>query len=424
MTSEMVKRSAGWLLWGALAVLLVAIATACGSDPTATPITTAPAATPTSPPSAATATPTPSKAAWEIKWDETLAAAQEEGELIWGKSPGSMPPVIEHFGEKFGIKITLTTGSSSELIERVLAERAAGKYELDFFWAGVGTTNRRMIPNNMLVPVLPHLFLPEVLDESLWYRGQLWWAEEEKLQLIHSGRAGTLNLRARYNTNLVSEEEAAAITSVWDYLNPKWKGQITAFAPEEGVSGVYSDAYVHPDIGPAWLEKFFNEMDVTFVSDPSLLVNGVARGGFAWCLMCGRSADADMDSLAEAGLPIAPIGGFNDLVDAKAMATASGAARVSVIDRVLNPNAHDLFLNWFLSQEGQTMNHILSRTDSPGRQHDFFTLREDVTEQGNVIDSALRVPGQDYIMFGVDPDLLAPADAYIEVVALYEARGQ
>ena len=425
MTIEKVTRTARWLLTGALAALLVGIATACGSDPTATPVATAaPAATATSPPgapAAATPTPTESKAAWEIKWDETLAAALEEGELIWGKSPGSMPPVIEYFGEKFGIDITITTGSSSDLIERILAERAAGKYEIDFFWAGVGTTNRRMIPNNMLVPVLPHLFLPEVLDESLWYRGQLWWAEDEKLQLIHSGRAGTLNLRARYNTTLVSEEDAAAITSAWDYLNPKWKGQITAFAPEEGVSGVYSDAYVHPDIGPAWLEKFFNEMDVTFVSQPSLLVDGVARGGFAWCLMCGRSADSDMDTLAGAGLPIAPIGGFQDFTDAKAMATASGAARASVLDRPLNPNAHDLFLNWFLSQEGQTINHRLARTDTPGRQHDFFTLREDVTEQGNVVDSALRQPGQDYIMFGVDPSLTPPAEAYVEVVALYEA---
>ena len=214
MTIEKVTRTARWLLTSALAALLVGIAMACGSDPTATPVATAaPAATATSPPgapAAATPTPTESKAAWEIKWDETLAAALEEGELIWGKSPGSMPPVIEYFGEKFGIDITITTGSSSDLIERILAERAAGKYEIDFFWAGVGTTNRRMIPNGMLVPVLPHLFLPEVLDESLWYRGQLWWAEDEKLQLIHSGRAGTLNLRARYNTTLVSEEDAAA----------------------------------------------------------------------------------------------------------------------------------------------------------------------------------------------------------------------
>ncbi len=50
----------------------------------------------------------------------------------------------------------------------------------------------------------------------------------------------------RYNTNVVSQADIDAINSVYDYLDPKWKGKLVALTPiSEQVAGYYSHM-AHP----------------------------------------------------------------------------------------------------------------------------------------------------------------------------------
>ena len=102
MSNTPVKSMVRWsVVAGTLGVLALLVA-ACGSDPTATPVATA---TPTSPPAeptatlapgeptptpAPTATPTLAPPAWQIEWDETLAAAKEEGKVVIGGRGGEV----------------------------------------------------------------------------------------------------------------------------------------------------------------------------------------------------------------------------------------------------------------------------------------------------------------------------------------------
>ncbi|NIO06734.1 MAG: hypothetical protein GTO40_01615 [Deltaproteobacteria bacterium] len=68
-----------------------------------------------------------------------------------------------------------------------------------------------------------------------------------------------------------------------------------------------------------------------------------------------------------------------------------------VVNRRPNPNAARLFVNWFLSREGQTIMHTKSgRSPAP-------TFRVDVTEQGKVQKADMRKAGIDYLTMAHDP---------------------
>jgi ABC-type Fe3+ transport system substrate-binding protein len=80
---------------------------------------------------------------------------------------------------------------------------------------------------------------------------------------------------------------------------------------------------------------------------------------------------------------------------------ASGASNnLTVVNRRPHPNATKLFVNWFLSKEGQTVMH----TKSEGIPDQ--TLRVDVTEMGKVNEDEVRKPGVEYLMLEHDPAIL------------------
>ena len=112
------------------AALLALGMVACGADPTATPTVTPAVEAP---------------AAWEVEWEETLAAAQQEGELtmILGAAASRlMAPVYEEFTRQFGIKVIASTGSGSSNTTRILAERSRGRFTVDFNFGGTTSTKR------------------------------------------------------------------------------------------------------------------------------------------------------------------------------------------------------------------------------------------------------------------------------------------
>ena len=169
-----------------LAVLVAVFATvlaACGGDPTPTPV---PTSTPTPQQAGATAEPTatPDAAAlFQVEWEALIAAAQDEGEvvLVFGGSAGrNYRPVAEFWQDKFGVKAIVSTGSGSEQGERILAEQRVGQYEVDIMMIGATTGSTRLIPGGAVEPVAELFIHPEVLDQSLWFQGRLWYAAKDR----------------------------------------------------------------------------------------------------------------------------------------------------------------------------------------------------------------------------------------------------
>lgn len=391
-----------------IASVMVLVLAACGQeDPTATPV---PTATPTSPPQAEEPAPTPTPdaaAAFQAEWDALIAAAQEEGQvvLVLGGSAGrNYRPVLQFFQDKFGIEAVVSTGSGTAQSNRILAEREAGSYQVDVLWVGGTSANTRMVPANALDPIADLFVLPEVTDLSLWFQGRYWYADEpQKYVFTLSADTGPIQTM-RYNTDLMTQEDLDGINSVFDFLDPKFKGKIVAISPlTGGAGGTYFEAYVHPEIGKEWVDQFMApELDVTFVEDFRFIVDGIAKGQFNFGIAIG-SAGRDLDALAELGAPVQrfPCTVANvcakELKEAGVMAGTGSQNNMMVPTNRPHPNAAKLFVNWFLSQEGQTKMHTLSEGD-PDQ-----TLRTDVTDLGKTLPFERRDPDRNYFFFSADP---------------------
>jgi iron(III) transport system substrate-binding protein len=280
----------------------------------------------------------------ERDWKKIVDAGKKEGQLsIYMGQWGS---VIDAgvFQKAFPeIKVIRTGGGSPQIMQQITSERRAGKYIADVIVEGINPNLTVFHANKMLDPIKPTLVLPEVLDESKWWQGKHHYADPEKqyvLRFVGSPQYGSIY----YNTNLVKPGE---IKSVWDFLNPKWKSKIGARdirQPGPG-NGAMRFFYYSPKIGPDFIKRLFGQMDVTLFRDTRQGVDWLANGKFAICFFC--SADEVRKASAQ-GLPVDSFGAMSE-----------GAGLVSLYGTIVLPNnaphsnAARVFINWFLSREGQ-----------------------------------------------------------------------
>ena len=344
-------------------------------------------------------------------WDDTVAAARKEGELVvvlGGAASRNYRPIFKHFEEKFGIRTAVSTGGGGKQADRILAERAAGKYEVDIIMVGGTTANDRLLPNSVVDPIAPVLFHSEVVKKSLWYREKHHYSDqEEKYVFAFSGTADITPIVMRFNTKKLPIEEAKKIDSVWTFLDKRFAGEIVALPPTiAGAGGTYFVVPVHPDLGEKYLRRFFSsELNVAFIQDYRQIADGVARGKYTMAIFVG-SAGRDIDSLGRKGLPVA---NFSRVLEKpmkeRPVLRASGASNnLTVVNRRPHPNATKLFVNWFLSKEGQTVMH----TKSEGIPDQ--SLRVDVTERGKLDEDEMRKSGVDYLMLEHDPEIMKKRD--------------
>ncbi len=338
-------------------------------------------------------------------WDETLAAAKKEGKLVvvlGGGASRRYRPIFKHFEDKFGIETIVSTGSGRKQADRLLAERGARRFKVDLMMAGGTTGNTRLLPNDVLDTITPELFLPEVVDKSKWYKGRHYYSDpKERYIFAFSATADLTPIAMRFNTDKLPIKEAKRIDSVWTLLDKKrFAGRIVALPPTlAGAGGTYFTAQVHPDLGVEYLRRFFDpELNVDFIRSYRQVADGVARGKYTFGIFIG-SGGQDIDRLGDLGLPVA---NFGEIVSKplKERPTLQGTAssnNIMVVNRRPNPNAARLFVNWFLSREGQTIMHTKSgRSPAP-------TFRVDVTEQGKVQKADMRKAGIDYLTMAHDP---------------------
>ncbi len=417
MIGKLAKRLRSASLVGALAALMLAPACAASTptpppEPTPTPTTVpTPTSTPADQPAGSapappepTATPTPAGPTFEEEWEALKAAARAEGKMTLvtgnGSSRGLAFPIREIFGKQFGIDVTIAGGSGSQHALRIAAERAAGRFEVDIVNLGRSTVGPRLGDAGFLKPLQEQLFHPDALDPSKWWMNRLWWREpdgvEPKYSIAISVTAWSNPVNPEYNTELVSEEDIAAVNTAFDFFDDKWKGKIIALSPlESGSSGGLTDIYSHPELGPEWIRRFYSkDMEVTFVGDVRQIVDSISLGGHAFTFF-SQGAGTDLYKLASEGLPI----GFwtKELVEGGRLSANAGWHWLGVMDRAPHPNAAQLFANWWLTKEGQTAYNLAGNLPPP-------SLREDVPP-GNSDPAGRRIPGAVYEMSSLDVNL-------------------
>ena len=319
----------------------------------------------------------------EREWEKIVDTAKKEGQVVvyigqWG-------PVIDAgvFQKAFpDIKVIRTGGNPARIMQQITAERRAGKYIADVVVEGINPNLTVFHANKMLDPIKPALALPEVLDESKWWQGKHHYADSERqyvFRAVGSPQYGSIY----YNTHLV---KASEFKSVWDFLNPKWKGKIGVRdirTPGPG-NGAMRFLYYSPKIGPGFIKRLLGEMDVTVFREPHQGADWLANGRFPICFFCGD----EVRRAKSQGLPVDTFGAMSE-----------GAGLVSVYGTLVlmsqapHPNAARVFINWFLSRQGQlTLQRELHKSGLGG----VDSLRIDIPKD-DVAPSELRIANVDYL---------------------------
>jgi iron(III) transport system substrate-binding protein len=162
-------------------------------------------------------------------------------------------------------------------------------------------------------------------------------------------------------------------------LNPKWKGKIVSLAPTDfGIGAPLQFMYYHPELGPEYIRKFFGGMDLTFSRDNRQMTDWLASGKFAICLGCRGTDRAKRQGL--------PVESFNDNGWKEGGYFTVGGGSLSLINRAQHPNAAKVFINWFLSREGQTAAQRLLNPDSAPSSLRLDVPKENVPEENRLVE--------------------------------------
>ena len=272
----------------------------------------------------------------------------------------------EHFEAAFpGIKVESVP--DRDATERIVAERRAGKFIPDVYLGATSSTEFSSLrAQGIFQPLRSLLVLPEVLDESRWFEGKLWFIDkEEKYSLIYAVAVGTL---IAVNTNLINPHE---ITSYTQLVDPRWRGKIVSNDILRGTSGtgggLIKFLYLHPNLGPNFLKKLFCEMEVTLSRDMRQMIDWLGQGRFAFALF---PAWTDTEKAGRIGLPVAMV---NPKRMKEGFPVVSGRRTVMVVNPAPHPNAAKVFVNWLLSRAGQAgVERVLTypslRVDTPTKR--------------------------------------------------------
>jgi iron(III) transport system substrate-binding protein len=326
---------------------------------------------------------------WQKEWTRTVEAAKKEGQV--NVYIGGWEAVIESgaFQKAYPeIKVVTVSGRGGETAKRILAERRAGKFLADVSNEGVNSNYLTLHAAKSFEPIKPALLLPEITDESLWWQGKHRYADPEGqfvFRYVGLPQRGNVS----YNSKRVGAQD---IRSLWDLLEAKWKGKIIARdvrSPGPG-NAPMRFFYHHPALGPGFIRRLFGEMEVTLFRDFRQGVDWLAGGKFSLCLFC-----PDIDKAKLQGLPVDEFVSFKE---GAALHTQYGT--LALLNRAPNPNAAKVFINWFLSREGQL---ALQKALAKGGVDAPDSLRIDIAKD-EVKPENRRIAGINYLDLDSRPE--------------------
>jgi iron(III) transport system substrate-binding protein len=304
------------------------------------------------------------------EWERAVAAARKEGEVTIYLS--NYEPYLSAFRKEYPwLKVISVQDRGANLMNRITAERRAGKYIPDVI--GAGALNYNVLHKaRILAPIKPNFILPEVKDQSAWWGGKHLYLDPEEQYVFAYG--GWPSWPMYFNTQLV---RAGEIRSYWDVLNPKWIGKIISFDPTHTtISSPLQIFYYHPALGPEFMRKLFTGMNVTFSRDHRQILDWLAAGKFALCFAC-----RDVPVAKKQGLPVDTLTGVKE-----GAYLSVGGATLSVPDRSENPNAAKVFINWFLSRQGQLALQRLGRPDDPVNSLRVDISKDDIPPENRLVE--------------------------------------
>ena len=264
------------------------------------------------------------------EWEDVIAAAKREGQIVVYTayiSKNTHDPIAKAFEKKYGIQVSYLAARGSEIRERVRSEQAAGRFLGDVLHHALSTTVTWAMDEKVLQP---HGGLPNATKLKEPFKK---WADAYQTPIF------TINYGFLVNTRLVKPEDEPR--SWTDVLDPKWQGKILADDPRAGGGGAVMFRMTWDKYGREFHEKLAAQKPV-FGRDYSLMARRVAQGEFPLYLPYILSDYSNVR-----GLPV------KFIVPEDGVTYGSYAA--PILKNAPHPNAARLLADFYLSDEVQAI---------------------------------------------------------------------
>ena len=298
---------------------------------------------------------------WKQDWEKTVAAAEKEGELaIYGQSRAGVGKAILAFKDVYPkIKINFVGGSGSDLAKKIMAEKRAGKHLVDLSVGGGGTMVLVYHKSGLLQPIPPLLVLPEVTDQTKWWSKKHLYSDLKGQHVFMAQGDGGSGIGA-INTNFIKPDE---IQSWWELLAPRYRGKLVMTDPDSaGNIGNWRFIYYSPDLGPKFITRLLIETQLTFAGNEHQMMDWVGSGKYHMHVLAKFE---NTNNARKQGLPVMQI-----FSQKEGDTISTGSGHIVAFKNAPHPNATKVYLNWFLSRDGQSVWQKLTgrnsfRTDIP-----------------------------------------------------------
>jgi iron(III) transport system substrate-binding protein len=292
-------------------------------------------------------------------WEKIVEAAKKEGRLVAAiPTSAELRKELERgFQSRFpGIELEVSVSRGASNTNKIVEEQNAGVRSTDLHIGGTTSIVTALLARNLIEPVLPAMVLPEVRDPKNWWGGHMW--TDNAKRFIYSFTAYVTET-LWCNTTLTKPEE---ITSYDQLLDPKWKGKIVILDPRTPGSGESTWGFLWKIKGEEFLKKLAAQ-EMMVGRNQRQLAEALARGKSA--ISIGVSYYTLLPFI-KSGLPVKPVPNLKE-----GFYAGTGSGNLALLKDPAHPNATRVFVNWFLSKEGQTA--FLKALGQPTRRLDVDT---------------------------------------------------
>jgi iron(III) transport system substrate-binding protein len=287
--------------------------------------------------SSGTATPVAAIALYQgqDREQKLLEGARKEGSLtLYGSMIGSDQGVlIDAFTKKYGIKMQTWRASSEGVLQRVVAESRAGRFDVDIVDNNVMQVEALRRENLLQKVESPHH--AELISQAVPAHKE--WIGDSIDMFVQA-----------YNTKKIKKADLPK--TYQDLLDPKWKGQLGVEATDQHWFATVLEQLGY-DQGMNLFKKIVDTNGISVRSGHMLLANLVASGEVPLALTVYHYAPT---AIKKNGGPIEQF----------VIPPAIGAFRsIALLKNAPRPHAALLYYDFLLSPDGQQI--LLNRTRIP-----------------------------------------------------------
>jgi ABC-type Fe3+ transport system substrate-binding protein len=279
---------------------------------------------------------------WKKVWDQTVAAANKEGQLVISAPSGTTwREQLLTFQQSYpGIKLSITATASRDYWPRIIKEHEAKVNLWDFRIGGPDSLSYNVKAMGYLAPVRDLLILPEVVDNNVWHGGlDGIFLDSEKRYFL--GFAIYEENTAYYNSRLIDDPDMSDLRGL---IDPKWAGKISMADPRAGSPLTASGAMVKT-YGEDFLRTLMTRQKPVIVKDPRQQLDWLGSGRYPITIGVPTIAFVEYEQRG------ASVGEFKKMTGPKTW--TQGVGGIQVLADAPHPNATKVFVNWLLTRDVQ-----------------------------------------------------------------------